>query len=127
MENGKIAVPSIAPGGLEAQISPHFGHCELYTIIEVVDNKISEISTIPNIPHQEGGCMAPVNYLHQNGVNVLIAGGMGMRPLLGFQEVGIDVFYGAQFPTVGAVVETFLQNGLQKFSTEYTCGGGHHH
>ena len=52
--------------------------------------------------------MAPVNHLAQNGVQVLIAGGMGMRPLMGFNQVGIDVLYGNGAQTVGDAVEAFL-------------------
>ncbi len=68
MKNGKIAVPSSNPGGLESAVGAHFGHCELYTIIDIEDGKISNVETLPNIPHQQGGCMAPVNYLHEHGV-----------------------------------------------------------
>jgi len=68
--------------------------------------------------------MAPVNHLSQNGVQALIAGGMGMRPLMGFKQVGIDVYYGAEAPSVGAAVQAFLQGQLPPFSTEFTCGGG---
>lgn len=126
MKNGKIAVPSIAPGGLEAKISHHFGHCELYTIIEIIDNKIGEVNIIQN-SHNEGGCLSSVNNIHQNGVNVLISNGIGKKPLMKFQEIGIEVFYGAKSETVKDAVENLLQEKLQKFSTEYTCKGGHHH
>ena len=34
----KIAIPSAQPGGLEAGLGMHFGHCDLYTIVDVDDN-----------------------------------------------------------------------------------------
>ncbi len=125
MENVRIAVPSALPGGLEAEVGAHFGHCDLYTIIDVENGAVSQVSTLPNVPHEQGGCMAPVNHLAQNGVNLLIAGGMGMRPLMGFNQVGIDVFYGAGAPSVGTAVDALLKGTLVKFTQEYTCGGGH--
>jgi predicted Fe-Mo cluster-binding NifX family protein len=85
---------------------------------------VTEVATLPNVPHQQGGCMAPVNHLAQNGVKVLIAGGMGMRPLMGFNQVGIEVFYGNGVQTVGEAVTAFLAGQLPKFSNENTCGGG---
>ena len=124
MENVRIAVPSALPGGLEAEVGAHFGHCDLYTIIDVENGAVSQVSTLPNVPHEQGGCMAPVNHLAQNGVNLLIAGGMGMRPLMGFNQVGIDVFYGAGAPSVGTAVDALLKGTLVKFTQEYTCGGG---
>jgi len=125
MEKVRIAIPSVYPGGLEVEVGAHFGHCDLYTIVDVVDGAVAEVSTLANVPHQQGGCMAPVNHLAQNGVNQLIAGGMGMRPLMGFNQVGIDVFYGAGAPSVGAAVDALLKGALTRFSPEYTCGGGH--
>ncbi len=124
MKNLLVAVPSTFPGGLDAPLGAHFGHCDLYTVVEVVDGQVQEVRTLPNVPHQQGGCMAPVNHLSQNGVDILIAGGMGMRPLMGFQQVGIKVLYGNGAQTVGEAVDAFLKGGLQQFTSEFTCGGG---
>lgn len=124
MDKLRIAVPSTTPGGLDVEIGAHFGHCDLYTIIDVENGAVATVSTLPNVPHVQGGCMAPVNYLAQNGVKVLIAGGMGMRPLMGFNQVGVDVFYGANAPSVGVAVDAFLKGALTRFTAEYTCGGG---
>ena len=125
MKNTVVAIPSTHPGGLNALLGAHFGHCDLYTVVEVVDGQVQKVQTLPNVPHQQGGCMAPVNHLAQHGVQVLIAGGMGMRPLMGFNQVGIDVFYGAGAPHVGTAVEALLKGALVRFTQEYTCGGGH--
>lgn len=127
MEKARIAVPSAHPGGLDAQVGEHFGHCDLYTIIDVTNGAITEVTTLPNVPHQQGGCMAPVNHLASHNVTTLIAGGMGMRPLMGFNQMGIDVFYGAGAPSVGAAVNALLAGSLVRFTQEYTCGGGGGH
>ncbi len=124
MSKRLVAIPSEQPGGLEAPVGQHFGHCDLYTVVEVEDGKVLSVGTLPNVPHQQGGCMAPVNFLAEQGVKALIAGGMGMRPLMGFQQVGIEVYFGGGAPTVGHAVSAFLVDGLQRFSTEFTCGGG---
>lgn len=124
MEKTVIAVPSVMPGGLDSAVGMHFGHCDLYTVIEAENGEVTKVGTLPNVPHMQGGCMAPVNHLSENGVNVLIAGGMGMRPLMGFNQVGIEVFHGAGAPTVGEAINAFLAGKLVPFSTENTCGGG---
>ena len=126
MDKKIIAIPSALPGGLDAGMGMHFGHCEIYTIAEVEDGKVASVRTLPPIPHQQGGCLAPVNYLAGEGVNVLLAGGMGMRPLMGFQQVGVAVYYAGNFPTVGQAVQAFIEGKLPAFSTEFTCGGGQH-
>lgn len=124
MKSITVAVPSSHPGGLESPLGAHFGHCDLYTLVDVTDGQVQKVRTLPNVPHQQGGCMAPVNHLAQNGVQVLIAGGMGMRPLMGFNQVGISVLYGGWAQTVGEAVDAFLNGALQQFTTELTCGGG---
>jgi predicted Fe-Mo cluster-binding NifX family protein len=125
--NTLIAIPSTAPGGLESPLGAHFGHCDLYTMVSIEDKKIKSVEVIPNMPHQQGGCMAPVQYLADNGTNKLIAGGMGLRPLMGFNQVGIEVYFGGEFQTVGDAVNAFIKGQLPQFSQEHTCGGGGGH
>jgi predicted Fe-Mo cluster-binding NifX family protein len=129
-EGGKmksvIAVPSAPPGGLEADLGQHFGHCEMYTLVTVSEGQVENVNIIPAIPHEQGGCMAPVNYLAQNGVNGLIAGHMGMRPLVGFAQMGIEVFQGGESKTVKEAVDSLLEGRLAPFGQEHACGGGAH-
>ena len=124
MKTTLVAIPSTHPGGLEAPLGAHFGHCDLYTLVKIADGKVQEVVTLPNVPHQQAGCMAPVNHLAQHGVQVLIAGGMGMRPLMGFNQVGIEVLFGNGAQTVGEAVQALLNAKLPRFTTEFTCGGG---
>lgn len=127
MDQARIAIPSSQPGGLEAGVGAHFGHCDLYTIVDVKDGRIMQVTTLPTIPHQQGGCLAPVNYLAKNGITVLIAGGMGMRPLTGFNQAGIEVYRGSEASRVEAVVKSLIAGDLPRFSRENTCGGGARH
>lgn len=122
--NTVVAVPSSMPGGLQAPLGAHFGHCDLYTLVSIADGKIHQVEVIPNVPHQQGGCMAPVQYLAEKGAQALIAGGMGLRPLMGFHQVGIRVFYGGDAATVGDAVNAFVQGSLPQFDQQHTCGGG---
>lgn len=126
MKSTVVAVPSAFPGGLDSNLGLHFGHCDLYTLVEIVDGEVNQVRILPNLPHQQGGCMGPVHHLAQNGVKVLIAGGMGMRPLMGFMQVGIEVLYGAGVQTVREAVKAYLNGSLQRFTNEFTCGGGAH-
>jgi len=119
-----VALPSNAPGGLDAPLGAHFGHCELYTLITMESGGIMDVRVISNVPHEQGGCMAPVQHLAQHGVRVLIAGGMGMRPLMGFNQVGIDVYFGGESRTVGEAVAALLEGQLPLFGQQHTCGGG---
>lgn len=124
MMNGRIAVPSVGPGGLDGERSGHFGHCDVFTLVDVKQGEISGVSTIANGAHVEGGCLVPVNLLAQNKVNALIVGGIGMRPLMGFRQAGIDVYYDATRPRVRAVVNDLIAGKLPVIGEDQVCGGG---
>ena len=126
MDNGRIAVPSMGPGGLEGERSGHFGHCDVFTLVDVEQGEIKSVSTLPNQAHVQGGCMVPVNLLAGNNVNALIVGGIGMRPLMGFRQVGIDVYYDAQRPAIRPVVEDLIAGKLPMIADDQVCGGGGH-
>lgn len=123
-----VAVPSNAPGGLQAAPSAHFGHCDAYTVATVSDGVISDVRTVPNAGHEHGNCLAPVQALAGMGVDTLIAGGMGMRPLNGLQQAGVTVYYSANLPTVEAVLQAFAAGKLVPFGADDLCKGncGHH-
>jgi len=124
MKNGRIAIPSAGNGGLDGQRSEHFGHCDASTLVDVENGEISNVTIVSNQEHQEGGCMVPVNTLSNLKVDALIVSGIGLRPLIGFNEAGIDVYHDAICPEIKPVVESLIANNLPILSTDQTCGGG---
>ena len=124
MEKGRIAVPSMGDGGMDGQRSGHFGHCDVFTLIDVAEGKVQSISTITNGEHVQGGCMVPVNLLAQHKVNALVVGGIGMRPLMGFRQAGIDVYHDAERAEIRPVVEDLIAGKLPMISDNEVCGGG---
>ncbi len=124
MKTGRIAVPSVAPGGLDAERSGHFGHCDVFTFVDVEGGEIKQVKTVSNQTHVQGGCMVPVNLLASHNVKALIVGGIGMRPLMGFRQVGIDVYYDGTRPQIRPVVEDLVAGRLPLIGDDQVCGGG---
>jgi predicted Fe-Mo cluster-binding NifX family protein len=124
MQAGRIAVPSIEAGGINGQRSGHFGHCDVFTLVDVEDGEIKQVTTIPNQSHVQGGCMVPVNLLADHKVDALIVGGIGMRPLMGFKQVGIDVYYDVTRQEIKPVVEDLIAGQLPLITDNQVCGGG---
>ena len=124
MKRGRIAIPSMGNGGLDGQRSGHFGHCDVFTFVDVENGEIQGVSTIQNQEHVQGGCMVPVNLLSEHRVNALIVGGIGMRPLMGFKQVGIKVYYDAERPEIRPVVEDLIAGKLELIDDSQVCGGG---
>ncbi len=117
----RLAVPSVGNGGLEAERSGHFGHCDCFTLVDIEDGEIKEVTTLKNLPHEEGGCLRPVNLLAGEGVNAIVVAGMGARPLSGFNGVGITVYYEGQTPQVGAVVSKVIKGEVEIMSSDQAC------
>jgi predicted Fe-Mo cluster-binding NifX family protein len=126
MKDGRIAIPSNGEGGLNGTRAGHFGHCDVFTFVDVKDGKIDKVSTLANQEHVQGGCMVPVNLLAENHVNALIVGGIGMRPLMGFRQVGIDVYHDDQRPEIEPVVMDLINGKLPQIQNDQVCGGGAH-
>ena len=124
MENGRIAIPSMGSGGIDGQRAGHFGHCDVFTFVDVENGAIKSISTLQNEEHVQGGCMVPVNLLAANKVNALIVGGIGMRPLMGFRQVGIDVYHDAERAEIKPVVDDLIDGKLPMIDDTQVCGGG---
>lgn len=89
----KIAIPTMGAGGLACERSGHFGHCDCFTVVTVEDGSITATEVVDNPPHEEGGCMRPVSLLAEHGVDAIVAAGMGMRPMMGFAQAGITVYF----------------------------------
>jgi FKBP-type peptidyl-prolyl cis-trans isomerase 2/predicted Fe-Mo cluster-binding NifX family protein len=129
-----VAIPSESPGGLEARISDHFGHCEVFTLVQLEEQQVGSVTVLPNDAHESGQCMGPVMLLKEQGAESLVAGGMGARPLSGFQEVGITVYFKAGAETVRDAIELLIAGECREFAPAQTCGGqggceshGQHH
>ncbi|HAF17033.1 MAG TPA: dinitrogenase iron-molybdenum cofactor [Peptococcaceae bacterium] len=100
----KIAVPS-----QDDMVCPHFGHCEYFTIAEVNDGEVVSKKTINAPPHEPG--VLP-RMLAGEGVDVVIAGGMGSRAQQLFNQQNIQVIVGASGP-VDAVLAAYLKGKLE--------------
>ena len=84
----RYAIP-VSSGGLSA----HFGHCEHFALIDV-DEERKEIlrkELVPSPGHQPG--LLP-EWLAEQGVSVVIAGGMGSRAQSLFNQNHIGVVIG---------------------------------
>ena len=120
----RVAIPSEGNGGLDGIRAGHFGHCDVFTCVDVEEGQIKQVSILANQEHVQGGCMVPVNLLAEAGVNALVVGGIGMRPLMGFKQVGIEVYHDGERADIRPVVEDFLVGNLPKISDDQVCGGG---
>ncbi|EKD37341.1 MAG: dinitrogenase iron-molybdenum cofactor protein [uncultured bacterium] len=122
----RVAIPTNNPGGLDAERSDHFGHCDVFTVIELNEQKgIDNVATIANGGHEAGGCMVPVQLLHDAAVEAIVVGGMGARPMRGFADMGIMVYFAdpASIRSVRDVIDGFAANRLPVMHVDQVCKG----
>ncbi len=100
----KIAVA--AENGI---VSEHFGHCDGFIIYDIEENQIKSSETQTNPGHKPG--LLP-NFLDEQGVDVVIAGGMGAGAVNLFNEKDIDVVVGVT-GDAKAAVQAYLQGNLK--------------
>jgi predicted Fe-Mo cluster-binding NifX family protein len=122
----RVAIPTNNPGGLLAERSDHFGHCDVFTVVELDGQKaIKEVTTIVNGGHEAGGCMVPVQLLQDAKVQAIVVGGMGARPMRGFADAGISVYFADResMKSVREVVDGFTANRLPVMHADQACKG----
>lgn len=117
----KLAIPTMGEAGLDSERSGHFGHCDCFTIVEIADGEIKGVGALDNPPHEEGGCLRPVKLLHDAGIDAIVAAGMGMRPMMGFANVGITVYFENRTPNVGEVAKMAAAGELPVMGAENAC------
>ncbi len=103
----RIAIP-VAQG----RLSPHFGHCEKFALVDVSpeEKKVMNQEEVESPTHQPG--LLP-QWLGEQGVNLIIAGGIGQRAVALFNQKGIEVVSGAPVETPPTLVAAFLDGSLQ--------------
>ena len=101
----KIAVPT-----RDGRVDDHFGHCAYYTIFEVVDSQVVNVSKMAS---PEGcGCksgIAPV--LRQMGVTLMLAGNMGQGARNVLEAQRIEVIRGCS-GDVEELVKSYLAGNV---------------
>ena len=121
-----IAVPVNDMAGLDATVSPHFGRCAGFALVEVVDGDIKDAKTVPN-PMATGHAPGDLpSMMRQLGANVVLAGGMGGRAIQFLGRFGIEVATGAS-GKVRDAVQRYLDgqvNGAGACSESVAHGHG---
>lgn len=88
----------------------HFGHCQSFAVVEVDDGRLGEVKFLNPPAHQPGSYP---RFLADNGVEIVIAGGMGAMAQNLFRENNIEVHMGVGVEDPRLLVEQYLKDELQ--------------
>lgn len=114
-----IAIPTS-----NKQMCKHFGHCDQFALIEVdkTTQSIQNTHYEKSPPHAPGRLPA---WLHEKGVNVVIANGIGEAAKDIFSRLGIQLVVGAIGQTPKGLVEAYFSQTL--ITEENSCNHSHSH
>jgi predicted DNA-binding protein (UPF0251 family)/predicted Fe-Mo cluster-binding NifX family protein len=111
-----VAVPY-----LQGNVNAHFGSTQAFLVAEVVDDQVQETTLfeVQGMQHNHAGI---AGFLKEQGVSVILAGGMGGPMQQALKMQGFDLYCGVSGPAVEAI-EAFSRGQIEQ--SESTCG--HHH
>lgn len=101
----KLAIPLT-----DGELSSHFGHCEAFAVFTIEEGKIVKQETIDPPIHEPG---SHPRFLHEIGVSVVIAGGMGMKAQELMHQNRIEVIIGVCPLPLTELVEMYLAHKLE--------------
>ena len=132
-----VAVPT-----RDGRFCAHFGGDETFTLFTVDEATGSIVARHNGAPPEHGRGVFPV-FLRQQGVQVVLAGGMGQRASGIFAQHGIDVVLGVDGDDPESMVRQYVAGTLASTGElchdhgHHDCGehahgahhdcGGHHH
>jgi ATP-binding protein involved in chromosome partitioning len=102
----RIAIPVV-----DGQLARHFGHCEEFMLFDVDPDagSVGSSASLQAPPHEPG--LLP-RWLKDEGVDVVITGGMGRRAQGLFAESGVKIVVGAASDDPRTIVEQYLSGAL---------------
>jgi predicted Fe-Mo cluster-binding NifX family protein len=108
----RVAVSADDRNGLDSVVSPHFGRCAYFVLVDLDSCEVHEVTAVENpyyARHQPG--QVP-QFIREQGADVMLTGGMGRRAIAIFEKYGIQAVTGAS-GTVRRSLEQYLGGALQ--------------
>ena len=115
----KIAIPT-----LDGKLCAHFGHCETFSFAEINPDTKEIIEIYSGAPKEGISCQC-AGWIAEQGAEIVLAGGMGGRPMMMFEQLGIQVISGCPELPIQEIVKQFLENSL--IIGENSCNHGEGH
>ncbi len=103
------------------KVAEHFGRCPSYTLVDIENGNAVHREVLDNPGHEPG--RIPV-FLKEHGAEVIVAGGMGRRAQMLFDQMGIQQVLGITGP-VDQVVSSCIHGSLEGAESLCAHGEGH--
>ena len=108
----RIAVSADNNNGLDSVVSPHFGRCPYFVLVDMEGQDVTAINAVNNPYYGNHRPGQVPGFIDSHGVNVMLTGGMGRRAITFFEQFGIQPLTGAA-GTVRQSLERYLGGALE--------------
>ncbi len=119
MDQGETMIVAIPY--LQGNVNAHFGSTQAFMVAEASGEKV-EKATVYEVQGMQHNHHGIAGFLKEQGVEVILAGGMGAPMQQALKMQGFELYCGVSGPAIEAV-EAFLRGEIEQ--SESTCG--HHH
>lgn len=122
MKSFKIAIPED-----NGQVNQHFGQSTSFSVVSIANQKVVGMEGLlaTGLAHQHEGL---AGLLKENGIQTVVAGGIGAGMVEALEGSGIKVITGAS-GSIDAVANAYASGQLRSqrvLCNHEGCGGGHH-
>ncbi len=108
------------------KLCSHFGHCEIFSFVEVdLDKK--EIIKIEQKAPQDGVSCQCASWVAKQGASIALVGGIGARPMQMLADNGLQIVSGCPELPIKELIEEYLSSTLELGENSCSSGDGHHH
>jgi len=108
----RIAVSVDDNRGLDSVVSPHFGRCPYYVLVDLEGQEVKQVNAVANPYYDQHERGLVPGFIRSQGADVMLTGGMGRRALGLFEQYGIEAVTGAS-GTVRHALEGYLGGNLR--------------
>ncbi|MFX0028674.1 MAG: NifB/NifX family molybdenum-iron cluster-binding protein [Candidatus Hermodarchaeota archaeon] len=127
-----VAIPSMKEGGLTDDINPRFGRCSSFTFVELENNEIKAVKTVPNhaINSMGGAGVQATQIIGNNKAEVVIVGFLGPNAANGLNALNIKIFHAPnRRMTIKEIIDLYRHGELKPLSSanvasHYGMGAG---
>ncbi|HDO20172.1 MAG: NifB/NifX family molybdenum-iron cluster-binding protein [archaeon GB-1845-036] len=107
----RIAFASNGEEGLKSKISHHFGRCPYYVFVDVEGEIVKNVEVKRNPFYNRHAPGIVPQFIRDEGADVIIAGGMGLRALEWFKRLNIKPITGVE-GSVEEILKLYLRGEL---------------
>lgn len=92
-------------------VSPHFGRCQAYTLVEIENGSVVKKEQVANPGHAPA---AIPEFLNKKGAKKIVCGGIGGRATELFNQYGIEIIAG---------IASTVDNAIDRLARGMLAGG----